>query len=245
MYTGALVLAVLSALPIKGSASVYRQRGNCSADAPSMTQPMFQESWLEPKETLRVGDAYSQPVDADDSITPLVVHLRNQASPAAIGFGVRTIVVNAVQLSSTWPRSHVSKERGERVSPFGAHGNAAPTVIGVGPVLRVVASVFSSVPDVVLAGIAEAVLPMSWSSPFVSKAPAAGTVSVSQRDRSGDHEASAVASALPKRGRGLTSDLFLCRTPEYKKTAEPLVCQVDEVVRHEKDYRRGVCIEAR
>lgn len=76
----------------------------------------------------------------------LIVTLFGPDRPSAVFVAIRSIVVDALQAVFTrWSRPHVSLER-SKAAPFVAHDNAATSIVRIGRVFRVAASLTHIVP---------------------------------------------------------------------------------------------------
>jgi len=80
-----------------------------------------------------------------------VVALLDLGCPAAVCRLVVAIVIDAVDRMARWARSHVAQERGERLPPFVAHGDATPAVVRERLSTRVKAAALGVLPGTVFA----------------------------------------------------------------------------------------------
>lgn len=131
-----------------------RGRGQRTPDAPPVPESRVQAArryagHLRPFRHTQGFALKRQPADASR-----VASLRKAGGPPAIIRRVGTVVVDAVE-RVLWGRTiaHVREEVLEAVQPAVAHADAAPAIIGEGPIPRVYASLFSVRPTVVLPGL--------------------------------------------------------------------------------------------
>lgn len=123
-------------------------------------------------------------------------------SPSAIAGFVVPVIVDAVKGSSARPISHVLAKRGEVLSPLRAHLDATAAVVGVFPILRILAAINCSAPSLIGRSCPVNALPvpkLGLANRFAKRAATALAVTGSQLLRLRDRAVAAVALAKPCR----------------------------------------------
>jgi hypothetical protein len=98
------------------------------------------------------SDGHNVPIELNSRGTTTVIALGATTGPAAVVRSVWTVCVDAVKRVAAAARPHVSRESGEVVTPFVAHGDTAAAVVGEVWIVRVVATLFGLGPRTIFAG---------------------------------------------------------------------------------------------
>lgn len=131
-----------------------------------------------------------------DRVAPVPV-LNDSVSPSAVPRGIRPVVIDPVNgVQGRWSRSHVSVEDCE-VVPLGADDNAAPAVVGIGPIVGIRAALTDALPDCVLGNIPSlAVCSKSQTHLFPTTTPTRGGVMRKQALSQDSFGCAAIADCL-------------------------------------------------
>lgn len=99
---------------------------------PARFQSFPQGAVGDPRLFAPIGDALcAVPQRQESGIAP-IVRLLMARRPSAIRFGIRSVVVDAIQrMTGTRARAHIAEKRAEVVLPFVADRNPARSVVGV------------------------------------------------------------------------------------------------------------------
>lgn len=113
--------------------------------------------------TKRRGDGFRSDESVGAQVIASVVRLLEFGCPAAVLWGIRAVVVNALnRVFVRWAPSHVGDEIIKRL-PSVAHGYAASTVVLVSLVVWFPTSLAHNLPDAILRALAVAVCAVSLS----------------------------------------------------------------------------------
>lgn len=144
-------------------------------------------------------NSHSLALDIDETIGAAIALLLFWCGPSAILWRVRTVVVDAVQRCTSWPRPPITEKRLKRITPLSAHVDTTATVVGEVLMARPLASLLGRLPrvifDCLLSWMRGAVAPLRVS---VQTSTTSG-VSGSQMHSEDHHNRSALAPRAPFR----------------------------------------------
>lgn len=87
-----------------------------------------------------------------------VPRLFNAGRPAAVGGGIRTLVIHSVdRVIALWPRSHIGKEPREIIEPFRTDGDPSSAVVFIGWICGIRAALNQALPRLVFPRVVQAV----------------------------------------------------------------------------------------
>jgi hypothetical protein len=155
-----------------------------------------------------LADRRRLPVEGDETVTPLVLRLLTGGRPAAVLRAVRPVDVDAVDaVLLRWARPHVGQEVLEAVPPL-THRDAAPTIIGIGCVLRIRAASAHPRPNDMLRRVAQAVGKVCSAGALAMEATTRACGATRQVALSDDDLATTRADASPLAHTSAPLDLF-------------------------------------
>lgn len=168
-------------------------------ERPTTSQTMTDDRRWYPGQFSPFSRCHASSTECEKAIVAFIPSLLFPGRPAAVLWTVVFGVVNAIQrVLRTWPRADVLEERLEGISPALAHGNAAASVLVVGGIIGIVATLDHPRPSCILAAFRHPVFDsMEQPSSFVPKTATASNTSVKQMVRDNDCGIPTDAAAQP------------------------------------------------
>lgn len=166
------------------------------------------------------------------------------ARPPAVRRRVSLGIINPVhRVLGRGTPAHVFEESLKRISPLRADRNPAAAVTVVGRILRIMAALNHSMPNVVLRTVAHRVCSNSKPSHLSLKATTTRCASAEQASLLNNHGVSAKAAAQPRKIFGFSSCRFQCREPSeppLEKRSKPHAGIIDQQEETSPEFKRRI-----